>query len=68
MVAGPTKAGKTVWVKNLVLNATIMIQPPPEEVYWCYMEWQTVYDELMNSGIKFCQGLPEMNNLKANKK
>lgn len=68
MVAGPTKAGKTVWVKTLVSHAELMIRPPPEKIYWCYTEWQPAYDELSRTGVVMVQGLPDMNELKLDKK
>ena len=64
IVAGPTKAGKTVWVKNLVLNAKRMITPPPEEIFWCYSEWQPAYDDLID-GVRMIQGLPDLSKLKS---
>ena len=65
IVSGPTKAGKTVWVKNLILNANRMIFLPPEEIYFCYTEWQPLYHELANEGVQLIQGLPDMAKLKA---
>ena len=67
IVAGPTKAGKTVWVKKLVLDSQKMVTPPPEMVYWCYSEWQPIYNELQGTGldVQFCQGLPDLEELKA---
>ena len=66
IVAGPTKAGKTVWVKNLVLNANRMISPAPEIIYWCYSEWQPIYNEVQSPSIQFCQGFPDLEKLKQN--
>ncbi len=65
IVAGPTKAGKTVWVKNLVLHAESMIFPPPKEIYYCYTEWQPIYQELINYGVTMIEGLPDMIQLKS---
>ncbi len=64
LVAGPTKAGKTVWVKNLILHADSMISPPPEKIYYCYTEWQPIYQELANLGVAMIEGLPAMAELK----
>ena len=64
IVAGPTKAGKTVWTKNLVLNVQKIVHPVPEIVYWCYSEWQPMYAELQ--GINFVQGVPDLQELKSN--
>ena len=66
VVSGPTKAGKTVWVKNLVQNAESMITPTPRVVYWCYSEWQPIYNKLRscNADIRFSQGLPDLHELR----
>ncbi len=64
LVAGPTKAGKTVWVKNLIMHADSMISPPPEKIYYCYTEWQPIYQELANLGVAMIEGLPAMAELK----
>ena len=66
IVAGPTKAGKTVWVNNLVQNVNILIDPPPQEIYWCYGEWQPMYHELMQCGVNMIEGLPDISSLKSN--
>lgn len=67
MVAGPTKAGKTVWVRKLVLNSQRMITPAPEVIYWCYSEWQPIYNDLQGTPfpVHFCQGLPDLEELKS---
>jgi len=65
MVSGPTKAGKTVWVKNLILQTESMITPVPEDIYYCYTEWQPLYQELANHGVKLIEGLPDMAELKS---
>ncbi len=64
IIAGPTKAGKTVWVKNFIQYADLMIDSPPEEIYYCYTEWQPIYQDLANQGVKMIEGLPDMAQLK----
>ena len=58
LVCGPTKAGKTVLVKNLVLHAQSMMKPPPKTIYWCYTDWQSLYDDLTHH-VTFVDGMPE---------
>ena len=65
IVSGPTKAGKTVWVRNLICQANQMIEPPPEQIYYCYSEWQPIYNELAAFGINLVRGIPDMNELKS---
>ena len=66
LVAGPTKAGKTVWVKNLITNSNCMINPPPEQIFYSYSEWQPMYQELVTYGVNMVEGLPDMASLKLN--
>ena len=58
IVCGPTKAGKTVLVKNLVRASRQLITPPPEKIYWCYSEWQPAYEELLDK-VTFLEGVPD---------
>ena len=56
VVAGPSKSGKTEFVKNLINNAH-WISPPPERVVWCYREWQPAYESLKER-VRFIQDIP----------
>jgi len=64
IVAGPTKSGKTVWVRNLIIHADSMICPPPNRIVYCYSEWQPIYQELASCGVELHEGLPDMSKLK----
>ena len=64
IVSGPTKSGKTVFTTTLINNALNMIQPPPQEIFWCYGEWQPAYHQLMERGVKLIDGVPDMSQLK----
>ena len=64
LISGPTKSGKTVWATKLVENVNLMIDPPPQEIYWCYGEWQPMYQKLMKSGVKLIEGIPDFSKLK----
>lgn len=57
VVAGPTGSGKTHFVKELLSNLSWKVTPVPEEVVWCYGEWQPLYESL-RSHVKFIEGLP----------
>ena len=57
VVAGPSKSGKTEFVKNLINNAH-WISPPPERIVWCYREWQPAYESLKER-VRFIQDIPE---------
>jgi hypothetical protein len=54
--AGPSKSGKTEFVKQLVQN-THWISPPPEKIVWCYREWQKTYEPLQDS-VTFVKNIP----------
>lgn len=57
VVAGPSKSGKTEFVKKLVEN-THWISPSPEKIIWCYREWQPAYESLQYR-VKFIRNIPE---------
>ena len=57
VVAGPSKSGKTEFVKNLI-NHPHWISPPPERIVWCYREWQPAYESLKER-VRFIQDIPD---------
>ena len=57
VVAGPSKSGKTEFVKNLI-NHLHWIFPPPERIVWCYREWQLAYESLKER-VRFIQDIPD---------
>lgn len=58
-IAGPTGAGKTVFMLEVIKHRNVLIHPNVEKVYWCYGEWQKGYESLASShGIEFIEGLP----------
>ena len=67
-IAGPTSSGKTHWVKKLVKNIDTLIKPTPQEVVWCYGEYQNSYIEMQTwPNFTFCEGFPDLEVLKSNK-
>jgi hypothetical protein len=58
LVSGPTKAGKTSFVKKLIENVNF-IEPTPSIIWWAYAENQSSYSEM--KGVRFMQGVPDMN-------
>jgi hypothetical protein len=73
IVSAPTKSGKTEFVKKLILNNSLLIDVPPAIIHWSFMEWQPTYDDLkqnseIGKSIQFVEGLPDLNELKANQK
>ena len=57
VVAGPSKSGKTEFVKKLI-NHLDWILPPPERIVWCYREWQPAYESLKER-VRFIQDIPD---------
>lgn len=62
IISGPTKAGKTEWVKKFVANIDNMMDQHPTKIYWVYSDWQPAYQNL--DGVTFIEGLPQMAELK----
>lgn len=61
IVAGPSKAGKSVWVSNLVKHRQEMITPVPTKVIWCYTEYQPLYDSITD--VEFHPGMVDVESL-----
>ena len=57
VIAGPTGCGKTVWVRQFLEHISTIMSPVPEEVVWCYGEWQAVYEQMKD--VTFVEGLPQ---------
>jgi adenylate kinase family enzyme len=58
IVAGPSGAGKTEFVKQLIDHAPLMIKPSPPKIVWYYavaQPWFPSYSER----IEFIEGLPD---------
>lgn len=55
MVSGPTKVGKTKFVKRIL--DTKLIKPFPSRIVWCYGAYQALFHEMSN--VEFHEGLPK---------
>lgn len=65
VVAGPSKSGKSTFVRQLIENRSQLIFPKPSRVVWCYTQQQPLYDQLRNDPeITFMQGVPDFSSLK----
>ena len=55
LFSGGTKTGKTTFVKQLLSNASVMIEPPPENIIYFYSEYQATFGEIevLIPGIQF---------------
>ena len=56
-LSGPSGCGKTRWVADLLCHP----DSPFDRVFYHYVAWQPLYDQMKKSGIdiKFVEGLPE---------
>jgi len=61
IIAGPSMAGKSQWVANLLKHNQMMVSPSMEKIVICYKEWQSLYDELTN--VEFHQGVIDVDTL-----
>lgn len=64
IVAGPTGSGKSSWIKQLLKNKHKII-PTPDAIYWCYSEWQPLYETITDAqvNILFIEGLIDVDRL-----
>ena len=55
-IAGPTQSGKTQFVVRLIKHANELRTLPPENIVYCYGEFQPLFAKL--PGVEFHEGLP----------
>ena len=58
VIAGPTGSGKTHFVKRFISHLNEMVYPIPQEVVFCYGEWQDGYNAIKN--VTFVEGIPKI--------
>ena len=64
IVAGPSQSGKSEFIRKFLLNISDLVFPVPEEIIYCFSEWQPMYDDLKSKmDIVFIHGLPDTDNL-----
>jgi len=63
LVAGPTKCGKSEWIKRLILEADEIFQPVPARIIYCYSVWTDGYDELEDK-VEFRKDIPSNQELR----
>ena len=59
IVAGPTGCGKSTFVTRMLRHAAAMIVPPPQQITWCYGEWQEAYATTELGHVRFEEGLTD---------
>lgn len=68
LISGGTGVGKTYWVERFIINNKSMIQPDIQEVLFYYSEWQPAYSRLEKHGVKFMEGLPEIDSIRGDRR
>lgn len=63
IIAAPSRSGKTTWISRLINHKEALISPPPKKCYFCYTEWQPLYNELKSKGVEFHKGLIDIDKL-----
>ena len=48
----------STFVTRMLRHASVMIDPPPEKITWCYGQWQSAYSELNLPDVQFEEVLP----------
>ena len=58
IISGPTMCGKTFILREVLKYKDALIKPSPNRIFYCYKEWQSVYDKFKQSiqEIKFISG------------
>jgi hypothetical protein len=66
VVAGPSKAGKTVFVSKLLEHIGSLSTEAPSEIIWCYSDYQSNYQALLRNipHMRLVQGLPSIDELR----
>ncbi len=70
IVAGPSKAGKTIFTSKLLKHIDSLSTVPPLEIIWCYSEYQPNYHNLACEipHLRLVQGLPDIKELRKDTK
>ena len=63
IIAGPSRAGKSTFVARLLKFHKTMITPPPDKIYYCYGEWQKLYESPSFEGVEFHHGDIDINDI-----
>ena len=59
MLTGPSGLRKMEWTRKLLLS--LLVQPPPEGILWCFGQWQPLNEDLQKRipCIEFIRGIPD---------
>lgn len=66
LLSGPTSCGKTVFTFKIITHAKKLIDPPPEEIIWCYGIYQKIFENYKH--VQFHEGLPNVSEFTGKKR
>lgn len=58
IIAGPTNAGKSSFMKSLIQHKDLMFDVPPPRILWFYGIAQAAHAELRQLNVQLCCGFP----------
>ena len=61
-ISGPSSCGKTFFLTRFINSITEMVHPIPEEIIYCYSEYQPLFDSLKERGVIFHEGIPDVDS------
>ena len=64
LIAGPTGCGKTRFTFKLVENTSLVIEPSPRRIVYCYAEYQQLFARYPR--VEFRRGLPNIDDFDGN--
>ena len=62
LISGPTSSGKTVKVMELIDYADTISNPPPEQIIYCYDDWQPIFDNFAHR-VTFHEGVIDVSDI-----
>ena len=68
ILSGSTGSGKTEWLMRFLKNVSVMVEPPPRKILYCYGEINNNILSLMSSGIETHNGVPDVKTIKDQEK
>ena len=68
IISGPSSCGKTYFLLRFIESIEHMITPIPEEVVYCYSEYQPIFNQFKQKGVVFNEGIPEVDDWTNNKR
>jgi hypothetical protein len=66
LIAGPTQAGKTEFVINLLKEQNTLFNPPPDKIFWAYgqkNDKQLKRIQSIDPNIDFIEGCPNLDDI-----